>query len=319
MNPTASLTRHPAGIATVDARYLCEGFASIHVVERQGRALVVDAGTQHSVVEVLAALDQLGIERSAVEVLFVTHVHLDHAGGAGYLARQLPGARVVAHPRAVPHLRDPTRLAAAAAAVYGQATFERLYGTLEPIAAERLHASRDGELLSLGTSRLEVLHTPGHALHHHALYDRDADAAFTGDTFGLSYRATDTDRGAFILPTTTPTQFDPEQLVSSVRRIAALRPEAVYLTHYGRVTGVPRLAQSLESQIERFVEIAEEHAEAEAPQRLIRDDMATLYRELLGQHGLPLRADGVEQLLGKDLTLNAQGLVSWLQRRARAR
>jgi glyoxylase-like metal-dependent hydrolase (beta-lactamase superfamily II) len=177
--------------------------------------------------------------------------------------------------------------------------------------------STDGQRLQLGTSIFEVLHTPGHALHHHVLHDLDARAVFTGDTFGLSYRSTDTARGAFAVPTTTPTQFDPDQLVMSIRRIAELEPAACFLTHFGRVTAVARLARSLETQVTRFAEIAQARSGTAEPEQWIRADVAELWGRLLAEHGLEASPAGIEELLGEDLTLNAQGLVSWLERRAR--
>jgi glyoxylase-like metal-dependent hydrolase (beta-lactamase superfamily II) len=309
-----SATTHPAGITTLDAEYTRPGYASVHLLERGGRVALIDTGTNDSVPLVLAALDGLGIERSRVDIVFVTHVHLDHAGGAGLLLRELPAARAVAHPRAVPHLRDPSRLSEASRAVYGAAAFERLYGTPLPVEPDRIVETRDGDTLELGPAKLLVLHTPGHALHHHVLYDPEARAVFTGDTFGLSYRALDTEQGACILPTTTPTQFDPEQLVASIRRIVALRPESLYLTHYGRVTGAERLAASLEAQIERFVGIARQYADAPDRKAAIFVALRELWLELLGAHGAPLAA--VDDLLAADLELNAQGLVAWLDRAA---
>jgi len=310
------ITLEPHGVAVVDAEYVRPSYAAVHLLQRDGRVAVVDTGTNHSVPLVLAALDELGLSRSAVDFVFVTHVHMDHAGGAGLLLRELPGARAVAHPRAVPHLVDPSRLIEATRVVYGAERFERLYGAPLPIEASRVVETTDGDLLSLGSSELGVLHTPGHALHHHVLVDPGARAVFTGDTFGLSYRALDTERGACVLPTTTPTQFDPEQLLSSIRRIAALAPDALYLTHFGRVTGVPRLAASLETQIRAYVRVAERHKRASDRFASIRADLRALWLELLDEHGAPLAA--VDDLLAPDLDLNAQGLVAWLERSERA-
>jgi glyoxylase-like metal-dependent hydrolase (beta-lactamase superfamily II) len=312
-----SATTHPGGITTVDAEYWRPGFASVHLLERGGRVAVVDTGTNDSVAHVLAALDGLGFERSAVDLVFVTHVHLDHAGGAGLMMRELPSARAVAHPRSVPHLVDPSRLAEASRAVYGAELFERLYGTPLPIERERIIETRDGDTLSLGSVPLAVLHTPGHALHHHVLHDPVAGAVFTGDTFGLSYRALDTERGACILPTTSPSQFDPEQLVASIRRIVALGPESLYLTHYGRVSGASRLGASLEAQIERFVSIARDNAAAPDRKARIVAGLRSFWIGVLEQHGAPPAA--VDDLLAGDLELNAQGLVAWLERGERGR
>ena len=133
--------------------------------------------------------------------------------------------------------------------------------------------------------------------------------------FGLSYRALDTARGACVLPTTTPSQFDPEQLIGSIRRLAALAPEAGYLTHVGRATDVPRLAASLETQIRAYVGVAERHKSASDRFSSIRADLRTLGLELLREHGAPLEA--VDELLASDLDLNARGLVAWLERSER--
>jgi len=309
-----SWVRHPDGVATVDALYVRPGFASVHVLEHAGRAAVIDTGANASVPPVLRALDELGLSVDAVDWLFLTHVHLDHAGGAGRLLARLPRARVLVHPRGAPHLIDPSRLEAATIAVYGEPAYRKLYGALQPIAADRVHTTSDGERVTLGSSELAILHTPGHALHHQVLFDPGRGAIFTGDTFGLSYRELDTGAGAFIVPTTTPTQFDPPQLLDSVRRIVELSPASVYLTHFGRVTGAARLGAALRAQIERFVDVAREHATAADRQQRIRaalrDDLVARARA----HGIADAAPTVDTVLGPDLDLNAQGLVAWLER-----
>jgi glyoxylase-like metal-dependent hydrolase (beta-lactamase superfamily II) len=313
------LIRHAQGITTVDAEYVRPGFASVHVLERGGRAAIIDSGANSSVPLIERALELLGIERHNVELLFLTHVHLDHAGGAGLLARALPEARVLVHPRGLAHLVDPAKLEAATIAVYGQRGFEQLYGKLVAIAAERITSTRDGESIRLGPSELSILHTPGHALHHHVLFDPDGGALFTGDTFGLSYRELDTDQGALIVPTTTPTQFDPEQLVASITRLAALPAEAAYLTHFGRVTGLPHLARDLCEQIGSFVESARRHAGAGDCAARIRAEMRELWVTRAHAHGVSNAATQVDSVLASDLELNTQGLVAWLEREARAR
>lgn len=308
------LTRHDDGVTTIDAEYVRPGFASIHVLERQGHAAIVDTGANASVPLVLDALRELGLGVDAVELLFLTHVHLDHAGGAGALLRHLPNARVLVHPRGAPHVVDPSRLQAATIAVYGQSAFDQLYGELVPIAETRVHPTRDGDRVQLGASELLILHTPGHALHHQVLFDPGAKAVFTGDTFGLSYRELDTDNGTFVVPTTTPTQFDPEQLLASVERIAALNPTSVYLTHYGRIMNATKVAVDLREQIQAFVEIARKHAGADDPQASIRRALREYLAARAKRHGIVKPLAMVDRVLGPDLDLNAQGLVAWLAR-----
>jgi glyoxylase-like metal-dependent hydrolase (beta-lactamase superfamily II) len=316
--PEPTITRHPNGIYAVDTEYMRPGLAAAHIVQQDGRAAFVDVGTTHSVPYLLAALDRLGIARDAVDYVLLTHVHLDHAGGAGSLMRELPNARAILHPRGAPHLVEPGKLIAASRVVYGAEVFERLYGDIVPIAADRVVVTKDGDRVELAGRPFELIHTPGHALHHQCVVDLQHSAVFTGDTFGLSYRELDTAQGAFIVPTTTPTQFDPEQLVASIDRIASYTPESVYLMHYSRVTGIPRLAASLKSQVHEFVRIAQRSAGATDVKAAIMQEMRQLWLSLARQHGCTLPDARIDELLESDLDLNAQGLVVWLERQKRA-
>ena len=312
------LFRHPDGITAVDTEYLHPGHAAAHIVQHGGRAAFVDVGTNDSVPYLLAGLDALGIARESVDYLLLTHVHLDHAGGAGLLMRQLPNATAVLHPRGAPHMIDPAKLVAGSQVVYGKERFRQLYGDILPIAAERVRVTRDGDTLSLAGRELEILHTPGHALHHQVFFDRAHACMFTGDTFGLSYRELDSPQGPFIIPTTTPTQFDPEQLIASIDRLLSYSPEAMYLMHFSRVTGLPPLAESLKMQIRELTRIAERSAAAPDPAAAIRAGIAGLWRELAIRHGCPLPPERVLALLEGDIGLNTQGLVVWLERRRHA-
>lgn len=312
------MQRHPDGITAVDTEYMRPGLAAAHVIAHGGRAAFVDTGTTHSVPRLLAALDELGIARDAVDYVLLTHVHLDHAGGAGRLMQALPQARAVVHPRGAPHMIDPTKLIAGSMAVYGEARYRELYGELVPIPAERVLTTHDGQRLSLAGRELEFLHTPGHALHHQVIVDLAHRSLFTGDTFGLSYRELDTENGAFIVPTTTPTQFDPEQLIASVDRLLGYEPRALYLTHYSRVTDAPRLAELLKLQVRQFVTIARRHRDDANRHAAIAADLRGLWLELLRRHGCTLSDARLDELLGPDLELNTQGLIAWLDRERRS-
>jgi len=312
LRPT--LYRHPHGITAVDAEYLYPGHAAAHIIHDAGRAAFVDVGANSSVPYLLGALAELGIAREAVDYLLLTHVHLDHAGGAGALMRELPNARAVLHPRGAPHMIDPAKLIAGSQAVYGEVRFRRLYGELLPIAAERVQVVGDGERVRLGGRTLELIHTPGHAQHHYAVVDEAHASIFTGDTFGISYRALDTEQGAFITPSTVPTQFDPEQHIASIDRMLQFRPESMYLMHFSRVTDVPRLAGMLKEQITELARIARVAAGAPDRATRIRADMLALWLALARRHGCRLSDAEIERALAGDLTLNTQGLIAWLGR-----
>ncbi len=313
-HPKPTLHRHAHGITAVDAEYLYRGHAAAHIIEDAGRAAFVDVGTNYSVPYLLAALTELGIEPEAVDYLLLTHVHLDHAGGAGALLRSLPNARAVLHPRGAPHMIEPARLADGARSVYGAERFARLFGELVPIPAERVRVVADGERLTLGRRTLELRHARGHALHHYVIVDAAHGSIFSGDTFGISYRALDTAQGAFIVPSTVPTQFDPEQHLESIDRMLGYGPESIYLMHFSRVTGVARLGELLKEQIREFVRFARAHAHDAEPARGIRAAMLALWARLAREHGLSLPDTQLEDALAGDLELNTQGLISWLGR-----
>jgi glyoxylase-like metal-dependent hydrolase (beta-lactamase superfamily II) len=318
--PEPKIARHPHSIWAVDTEYVRPGLAAAHVVEHRGRAAFIDVGTTLSVPYLLAALDEIGIARDVVDWVLLTHVHLDHAGGAGALMQALPNARAVLHPRGAPHLIDPAKLITASRAVYGDKVFEQLYGDIIPIAAERVVVTKDGDRVDLAGRAFELVHTPGHALHHQCIVDLDHAAVFTGDTFGLSYREFDTSQGAFIVPTTTPTQFDPEQLVASIDRIAGYRPEAAYLMHYSRVTDVSKLAADLKAQVPLFVQMARRNAHLPPAQmkEACAKDMSALWLARARNHGVTLPDAEVHRLLADDVELNSQGLVAWIERQKRA-
>jgi glyoxylase-like metal-dependent hydrolase (beta-lactamase superfamily II) len=308
------LTTFADGITAVDTEYVRPQMDAAHVVAAGGRAAVIDTGPNTAVPLILAALDQLQIAPEAVDFLFLTHVHLDHAGGAGALMRALPRATCVVHPRGAPHMLDPAKLIAGTRAVYGEELYSRLYGEILPMERERVAITGDGQRFELPGRTFECVHTPGHALHHQAIVDHGAGSIFTGDTFGVSYREFDTARGAWIMPTTTPTQFDPGQLKASIARLMQFRPSRLYLTHYSEVRDCPRLASDMHGCIDEFVKIAR----AAGPDDLgrIREDLCRLAHESLRAHGCTMSDDEIDAILGKDFELNAAGLVAWLKREA---
>ena len=307
------LTRFADGITAVDTEYVRPQMDAAHVVVAGSRAAIVDTGPNTAVPLILAALAELGIERDAVEYLFLTHVHLDHAGGAGALMRELPRATAVVHPRGAPHMIDPTRLIAGTRAVYGDELYSRLYGEILPIARERLVIAQDGQRFDLGDRDFECVHTPGHALHHQAIVDHGAVSIFTGDTFGLSYREFDTAQGPWIMPTTTPTQFDPGQLKASIVRLMQFRPRRLYLTHYSEVGQCARLANDMYEAIDAFVRIARSSGFDLARMTFALRDWA---HGSLRDHGCRMDIDAIDAILGKDYELNAAGLAAWLKREA---
>jgi glyoxylase-like metal-dependent hydrolase (beta-lactamase superfamily II) len=302
------------GIHTIDTGYVRPRFDAAYLVVENGRGAFVDCGTNHSVDRLLAALAPAGLTPDDVDWLVLTHVHLDHAGGAGTLMQRLPNARLVAHPRAAPHMIDPARLIAGAMAVYGEAEFTRHYGELLPVPAGRVVVADDGHVVDLAGRPLRCIDSPGHARHHLCVWDARSRSWFTGDTFGLSYRELDSDRGPFILPTSSPVQFEPEAMQASIARMLAESPQAMYLTHYGRVADVARLAAELHEQIDAMVSLAQACDGRADRHRALVAALSGYYLERAQEHGCALDDAAVLRLLEMDIELNAQGLEVWLER-----
>jgi len=303
-----------AGVHVIDTGFNRPRFDAAYLLVNEGRAAFIDTGTNFAVPRLLAALDALGLTRDAVDWIIPTHVHLDHAGGAGLLMREVPGARMLVHPRGLRHMVDPSALYRGALAVYGEAAMARDYGRLVGVDAARATTTHDGMLIYVGGRRLRFADTPGHALHHHCLWDEASAGWFTGDTFGLSYREFDDARGPWILPSSTPVQFDPAALRTSVARLLEARPRCMYLTHYGRVGEVERLAADLLVMLQDMVDIGQ--ALRHAPQRhaKLREALFAMYLRSLRARGCRFDAAECATLLEMDIELNSQGLGVWLDR-----
>ncbi len=310
---------HDHGIHTVDAGYVRAGLAAVHLIVQDGHVALFDTGTRHSVPGVLAALRELGLGPEAVEWILASHVHLDHAGGAGALLAMCPNARLVVHPKGARHLIDPAKLVAGTQAVYGEQAFRTLYGEVTPAPAERVIEAADGHTIDFHGRTLRFLDTPGHARHHYCMHDSASNAIFTGDTFGISYREFDVDGRPFIFPTTTPVQFEPEALHASIDRLMALAPQAAYLTHYGRVTGLASLAAQLHTLIDTFVRLARAvTGQGEARHEGLKLALQRCLLEAARAHGCTLAEARMSALLAGDVELNAQGLLVWLERGSEA-
>ena len=313
MTSPLPLTPLGHGIFALDSGYVRERFDAVHLIVESGRAAIIDTGTRHSVARILAALAALGLEPDDVDWVMLTHVHLDHAGGAGALMAALPKAQLIVHPRGARHMIDPSRLWQATCEVYGLAQAEQMYGRIDPIAADRVIQATDGLDIRLAGRTLRCLDAPGHARHHIVIRDESSGWIFAGDSFGISYREFDVDGRAFAFPSSTPVQFEPEVLCATIDRILALEPQAVVLTHYSAVRDVPRIGATLKRLTMRYAQIGRAHQhEGEARAARIRADLADLLTEELRAHGVQHDDARLLELLALDLPLNADGIVSWL-------
>uniref|UniRef100_Q47IC0 Beta-lactamase-like protein n=1 Tax=Dechloromonas aromatica (strain RCB) TaxID=159087 RepID=Q47IC0_DECAR len=302
------------GIVAFDAGYVRPILAAIHMVVEKGRVAFIDTGSNDALPNALSALKKLGLDVSAVDYVILTHIHLDHAGGAGSMMRAFPRAKLVVHPRGARHMVEPAKLVAGVTAVYGAEYVQRVYGEILPIAADRIVEAPDGFSFSLAGSReLLCLDTPGHARHHICVVDKKASAIFTGDMFGLSYRELDVDGRPFIFPTTTPTQFEPEEMRASIHRLLSFNPEAMYLTHYSRVSNVQRMGEELLRHLDAVIALALKEKDAgQMRHQLIKRAMTEYLQAEIRRHGCLLSDADLLAIWETDLELNAQGLGVWL-------
>lgn len=311
-SPTRS-TELGFGLVAIDVEFARPLLAASHLIIDDGRAAFVDTGTNHSVPALLRELQARDIEPQQVDYVLLTHIHLDHAGGAGALMQALPAAKLVVHPRGARHMVDPTRLIEGVKAVYGEATYRELYGDLLKVDADRIEVTADGDLIKLGGRELVCLHTEGHARHHQCFHDSLSNGIFTGDSFGVSFRELDTEQGEFIFATTTPVQFDPEAAHAAIDRLVARQPRCMYLTHFSQVSDIERLAADLHTCLDVFVALTREYASHADPQSALASAIYRWLSERLDAHGFAHDPARRHAILDLDCGLNAQGLLHWFE------
>lgn len=311
-----SVTEYNGGVVAIDAGFVREHMAACYLVEAGTAVAFIEVGTNSSTPRLMKVLEQRGWQAEDVRYVIVTHVHLDHAGGAGSLMQLLPNATLLVHPYGARHMIDPSKLEAGARAVYGDELFDKIYGKLIPVASDRVQTMDDGAMVTLGERQFRFMDTPGHARHHFCVHDSQTNGWFSGDTFGLSYREFDTENGAFLFPTTTPVQFDPLALKESVKKLMANQPECMYLTHYGRVGGLQRLAEMMTDGVDQLVSFAERYKNAEHRTRTIEAAIEEWLIAGMRVHGVTLPQEICSQLLKTDVVLNTQGIEFWLDHRS---
>lgn len=309
----AAIIDYDFGISAIDSGYVRPMLDAIHLVVEGGRAAIVDTGTNHSAPAVFAALDAKGIAREDIDYVVLTHVHLDHAGGAGLLIQSLPNATLTVHPRGARHMADPSKLIAGTVAVYGEHETRRLYGDIVPVPPWRILETPDGASIRLAGRELAFYDTPGHARHHVAVRDLKSGHVFAGDVFGLSYRELDHAGKQFTFPTTSPVQFDPVPYRRSIDLIAGLHPDAVYVAHYGQVRDVRAKAETLRRLVDAHADLALRFNDAGAGRYArLKAGVRDLLLAEARRHGGPFSEARVLEVYGQDVELNAQGLEAWL-------
>jgi len=303
----------PNGITCIESWYQSEGIACCYLMEADGQFALIDTGTARTAPMIMELLENKSIAKEQVRYIIPTHVHLDHAGGAGQLMAQLPEAELIIHPYGSRHMIDPSKLQAGATAVYGAEAFKKEFDTLLPIPATRVIEMDDGMQLDLNGRILQLIETPGHARHHLVVWDEVSKGLFSGDVYGNGYPEMHTTNGRYLMPVTSPVQLDPPVWHESIDKLLSFNPQRVYLTHYGMLENPQERAEQLHQDLDAYVKIALS-LDAENRYENLLEQISRYHMENIQAHGCTLPTKEIDRLIGSDLVLCAQGLDIWLQR-----
>ncbi|MBU8907322.1 MBL fold metallo-hydrolase [Desertibacillus haloalkaliphilus] len=300
--------------------HLIDGF-DLGLPERTGTYVIqedeltiVETGPSMSIPYVLEGLKTLQLDPRDVRYIIVTHIHLDHSGGAGLLLKDCPNATVVVHPRGARHLIDPTRLIKGARAVYGD-DFDKLFEPIVPIPEEKVIIKEDGETLAIGSDcTLRFYNTPGHSDHHFSIYDPVSNGMFTGDTIGIKYDQLSDQRFNLYLPTTSPNQFKPDAMLHSLERIKDMNVERIYFGHFGVSTDVDDVYQQVKEWIPRFVAAGEKATEEGRDYHAIAEDLLAMITDHLKEKHVPDNHP-IFEILKLDTEICAMGIADYLAKR----
>ena len=301
------------GISVIDSGYFSKDFAAIYLLRQGNKVAIIETGNKYSVTNVQKALEMDGLRFSDVAYIIPTHVHLDHAGGAGELMKKCQNANLIVHPRGARHMIDPSKLIAGAMAVYGEVNFKKLYGEITPIESSRVIEADDNFILDFKGRELKFIDTPGHARHHFCVWDKQTESMFTGDTFGISYRDLDKENEVYIFPSTSPVQFDPEALIKSIEKLITYRPKRVCLTHFSAIDPTNKVVDQLIDGIHFVSSLAKEYASHREAEEIIEDEMMSYFLKgikKIGNDDLEFCRDRLKL----DVEINTQGLIYWQQK-----
>ena len=301
------------GISVIDSGYFSKDFAAIYILRQGNEVAIIETGNKYSATNVQKALEMDGLSFSDVSYIIPTHVHLDHAGGAGELMNRCENAQLIVHPRGARHMIDPSKLIAGVMAVYGEANYKKLYGEIMPIDSSRVIEADDNFILDFEGRELKFIDTPGHARHHFCIWDEMTGSMFTGDTFGVSYREFDKGNEVYIFPSTSPVQFDPEALIKSIEKLITYRPKRVCLTHFSAIDPTNKVVDQLIDGIHFVSSLAKEYASHREAEEIIQDEMMSYFLKgvkKIGNDDLEFCRDRLKL----DVEINTQGLIYWQQK-----
>ena len=281
------------------------------LLESDGHRVIIDPGPESTLGTLRERLHARGISVAQLNAILLTHIHLDHAGASGSLVRENPQIAVYVHDLGAPHMIDPSRLLASAQRLWPD-TLHQLFGDTLPVPKENLRILQGGEKLTLGTRKVEVEYTPGHASHHVSYFDGSEGIAFVGDTTGIRI-----DNGPYILPATPPPDISLEIWEKSFATILARRPSRLFLTHFGFAGNPAEHIEEFRRRLHHWAQLAAEvlrsaSSEAEAKNAFVARAQGEMQEQLGAKE-----ADHHAFTAGLDLSF--LGLARYLRKRAEAR
>ncbi|MDQ0273776.1 MBL fold metallo-hydrolase [Cytobacillus purgationiresistens] len=282
---------------------------------------IVETSASPSIPHLLAGLKELGLDPADVKHLIVTHVHLDHAGGAGLFLEHCPEATVYVHPRGKRHLADPSKLIMGARAVYGE-KFDQLFDPILPIPDVRLVEMEEDRTLKIGDRILTFMDTPGHAKHHFSIHDSGSNGVFTGDTIGVLYPQLAREGVELSLPSTSPNQFSPEDMLASATKIESLNPERIYFGHYGMSASPVQVFAQLRYWLPIFIEESERvwkanhGVESAEIAEQIKSALFAKVQAYLETRGVKLDNE-VYEIIQLDLNVGSMGMIDRMEKLAK--
>ncbi|UOG41273.1 MBL fold metallo-hydrolase [Leptospira noguchii] len=308
------------GLYTIDCDYISPGIACAYLVVENGEATFVENNTNHSIPILLEELRKVGRKPEDVKYIIITHVHLDHAGGTGLLAKHCPNATILAHPKAAKHLIHPERLIQSSIQVYGEENFKKLYGEILPVPQERVKCPEDEEEIRWGNRIFKFYYTKGHANHHFCIYDSLSNGIFTGDSFGLGYKDFAVGKEPILYPSTTPTDFDSEEAIHTIDKILSTGADKAYLTHFGVWKNLESGARQMKRGLHTMQSILSYGEKSDLEGKALLESCTEKVRDYLEGE---LLAQGIvcgereKMILEFDSKINAQGLVFQIERKKR--
>ncbi|OMP66969.1 MBL fold metallo-hydrolase [Domibacillus epiphyticus] len=274
----------------------------------ESKKAIIETSASPSIPYLLKGLKELEIDPDEIEYIIVTHIHLDHSGGAGLFLTYCPNAKIIVHPKGARHLSDPTRLIASAKTVYGE-NFTELFDPILPVPADRIIEMEDGGTIDLGGRILSFIHTPGHANHHFSIYDEKSNGIFTGDTAGIRYAQLADEGEAFYLPTTSPNQFNPDEMKKSIKTMMSYHPDRIYFGHYG-MSDEPEEAMAMVLEwLDFFMDTAENTESVEE----LSETLLEKIKQFLTKKEIPLHHP-VYDILKVDMDICSQGIMLYLKK-----